>query len=191
MSVLHRWGKLQHARGSVVVFITRNLKRDALGCLYDSVDNFSRDTGAKLIVVPCDELGVCLEYREIAEGVRTLPAHFVGIRPWLRRKLCARYECRPDDAHADVSLNASFEALQVAEARLRIAEEMFSVVAKALADIEDHDERLREARTLLDEARDAYRTALSRYYGSWLASRRISATRTFDDANPEVKDPSI
>lgn len=191
MSVLGRWGNLQQVRGGAVVFITRNLKRSPLGRLYGLVDDFSRDTGAKLIVIPCDELGVCLEYRELAVGVRGLPARFVGIRPWLRRKLSEEYECRSDDARGDASLKVSFEALQVAEARLRTAEEMISVVAEALADVSNRDERLSGARAVLEDARNAYATALSRYFGSWSTSHRIPSARTFDVANPQVKDPSV
>lgn len=178
MSVLDRWGKLRRDRPSAVLFITRNLPRAELGRLYDEIDEFSRAIGAELIVVPCDEFGVCPEYRDVADGAHGLSASFVGIRTWMRRKLCETYGCRHARGRGDMSLKAAFDALQIAEGRLRSAEEMLGAVEEALTGVADREERLTGARSLLSESRDAYVTALSRYYDAWARSRRLPSVRS-------------
>jgi hypothetical protein len=184
MSVLDRSRGTEPGQTGAVVFITRNLPAPELGRLYDEIDDFTRDTGAKVIVIPCDELGVAPEYRGTAEAARDLPARFLGIRPWLRRRLSETYRCRAVDTGRDVSLNASLEALRITEERFRMAEDMIRTIEGALGDVADRDERLKEPRSMRDEARDAYAAALSRYYAAWSSSRGLRPAKA-----PNGKDP--
>lgn len=191
MSVLHKWNQSRAAQAGAVVFVTRNLSDVEIGRLYAAVDDFSLRVGVVLAVIPCDELGVCPEHRAAAAKIRGLPASFMGIRSWLRRKLLDAYDCRLLDARPSPQVDTTFEALAVVEERLRTAEEMACATETALADVADRNERLARVREILGEARDAYATALSRYHGAWLASRRLTSVRTSHAPDPSIKDPPI
>jgi hypothetical protein len=177
MAVLDRWSRARAAT-TVVVFVTRNLDDADLRWLYGEIDDLVRRAGLSPVVVPCDEMGVCPQYRELARCARDLRAYFFGIRPWLRRRLCDEYRCRPDIGEADAAIDASFEAVQLAEERLRTANAMFISLQEGLGDLSDADDRLRGARAILQDARDSYAAALARYHRMWLSARGVRTAKS-------------
>lgn len=182
MSVLFRWGRSNQGDAQVAIFVTRSLpdapdprqnpahERDDLRWIYARVEDVVRSVQGRAVVIPCDELGVCPTDRELAKSVSGLPAYFFGIRPWLRRKLCEAYGCRAVSLEHDATVEASFAALQLAEERLKAAEDMIRSIEEALVGVTDVEARLRGPRRLFEDARAAHARALARYHGAWLSS---------------------
>lgn len=90
MSVLSRWGRTRADVGAVC-FISRNLLPEDASGLFNRIDGLHDDLDVPLLVVPCDEQGVCAARLGDLDGVRGLPVYFLGVRPWLRRRIAERY----------------------------------------------------------------------------------------------------
>ncbi|HRI63035.1 MAG TPA: hypothetical protein PK156_02325 [Polyangium sp.] len=172
MPVLQRYGKRQ-PNARIVVFISRNLKIDELSRLYKDIDGLAQNANACPIVIPCDELGVCPQYKPLLRDVRGLPGYFFGIRLTLKRAITAAYGCTPIEQPSNTPLNASFESLQFVEERLLMAERMLQACESALTDVAESSERLKECQSIVHEARADYASALSTYYETWAIYRGL------------------
>ena len=171
MSVLERWGAADK-EVEAVCFVTRNLIPVELAALYNDIDSLHAETSTRLLVIPCDELGVCPTSAPDLDGVRGLPAHFFGLRPSLRRHLTKRYGVRAVVSEAGgraapavlTSLHAEVErasaALCTVEALRRKVEEV------VLQDLE-RTTLLAEFSGPITDARKGLRDALHRYHDAW------------------------
>lgn len=170
MAVLDRWGRRRDTEPDAVVFVTRNLDPGEQLSLYGEVESVFRESGMIPMVVPCDEMGVCPEFRGEAQRAHGLPAYFFGVRSWLRHKLLAQYGCRVASAGRNPAVDVSFERVELAEERLRTAEAMLRSFEAALGDVTEEDPRLSAPRAMVRDARNVLESAMDRYQNAWLAT---------------------
>lgn len=173
MTVLDRWGKRRAGQPDVIVFVTRNVDDHEMLGMYGEIEDTIRAARQIPLVIPCDEMGVCPEYRSELEGIHGLPAYFFGIRVWLRHHLTLRYGCLPAHASALLGVELSFERVEIAEEKARTAVEMLRRAESAFADLPGAEQGLSSLRAHAAAAQAAFEQALRGYHDSWLSSLRL------------------
>lgn len=175
MSVLPRWG---HAREGIeaVCFVTRNLVSEELATLFNRIDAIREERQAPLLVIPCDEMGVCPTYTGDLEGVRGLPAYFLGLRPLLRRHLAARYGVRAvterEGAHVHQALLGVLHGeVERVSATLREVEALQRTIGETVSNEVERAAVLAALSGTITTAREGLREAIRRYQEAWLGRR--------------------
>jgi hypothetical protein len=177
MSVLPRWGR---ARDGIeaVCFVTRNLVSEELATLFNRIDAIREERQASLFVIPCDEMGVCPTYAGNLDGVRGLPAYFLGLRPHLRRHLATRYGVRVvterEGAQAHQALlGVRHEEVERASATLRDVEALQRTVEETVSSEIERAAVLAALSSTITTAREGLREAIRRYQEVWLGRREV------------------
>ncbi|MFO0649681.1 MAG: hypothetical protein U0326_25920 [Polyangiales bacterium] len=161
MSVLSRWGRTRADVGAVC-FISRNLLPEDASGLFNRIDGLHDDLGVPLLVVPCDEQGVCAARLGDLDGVRGLPVYFLGVRPWLRRRIAERYGLVLQTEHP--RLGALRAEVERASNALLNAEQLRRTVEETVTHGAQRAVVLASVEPLISSARGNLREALRRYH---------------------------
>ncbi len=170
--MLPRWGRPREGVGAVC-FVTRNLVSEELATLFNRVDAIREEARAELLVIPCDEMGVCRSYAGDLERVRGLPAYFLGLRPFLRRHLAARYGVRttsePEGAQVHQALLGVLHGeVERASATLKDVEALQRTIGDTVTSEVERTAVLGALSNTVATAREALRDAIRRYQEVWL-----------------------